>query len=169
MTALIDEVTRRLTDRWLAATLGPGVLWLAVAVLAVRLGHADALSVDAVTGAAHELGDLVGDRPAEAVVYGLFAVAAAVVVSAAARLCGAGIRAMWLGRWRGPASWAGRLLTDRRARRAAARLARSGPRLPDPSLPHCPTWIGDRLRLADVRVSAQYGLSLALIWPRLWQ
>jgi len=169
MTALIGEVTRRLPDRWLAATLGPGVLWLAVAVLAVRLGQADALSVDAVTRTARQIGDLVGDRPAQAVVYGLLALAAAVVVSSAARLLGAGIRTMWLGRWRGPAAWPARLLSEWRARRARTRLKRAGTRLPESYLPHCPTWIGDRLRLADVRVTAQYGLSLALVWPRLWQ
>lgn len=169
MTALIGEVTRRLPDRWLAATLGPGMLWLAVAVLAVRLGHSRPAAIDTVTGTAHEIGEFVGARPAEAVVYGLLAIGGAVAISATARLLGACVRGMWLGRWRGPAAWTGRLLCSWRAHRARTRLARSDTRLPDAYLPHCPTWIGDRLRLADVRVTAQYGLSLPLVWPRLWQ
>ena len=169
MTALIGELTKRLPDRWLAATLGPGVLWIAVAGFATHLGQARPFSRSAIADTAREAGNLIRDRPAEAVVYGLLAIGSAVIISAVARLIGAGVRALWLGRWRGPMTSLSRILVRWRRNRASVRLAAAGTRLPADYLPRCPTWIGDRLRLADVRVSAQYGLSLALIWPRLWQ
>jgi hypothetical protein len=50
-----------------------------------------------------------------------------------------------------------------------ARLAAAGTELPRAYLPDRPTWIGDRVRLTETRVTAQYGLRLALIWPPLWQ
>ncbi|MFI6277285.1 hypothetical protein [Streptomyces sp. NPDC050988] len=34
--------------------------------------------------------------------------------------------------------------------------------------PGCPTWTGDRLRAAEVRVRNEYGLDLSSCWPRLW-
>lgn len=169
MTALIGEVTKRLPDRWLAGTLAPGLLWLTVAALAVRLGHTSSLSATELTRAAMDVAALIRDRPAEAVAYGLLAVGTATVISAAARLAGTGVRALWLGRWRGPLARLGAALTRWRRNRAMARLAADGARLPADYLPGTPTWIGDRLRLADARISAQYGLSLALIWPRIWQ
>jgi hypothetical protein len=169
MTALIGEVTKRLPDRWLAGTLAPGLLWLAVAVLAVRLGHAHPFSPAELARAARYTGALIRDQLAEAVAFGLLAIGAAVVVSSVARLAGAVTRSLWLGRWRGPLAEPAAVLTRWRRDRAEARLAAAGTRLPADYLPRTPTWIGDRLRLADVRVSAQYGLSLALIWPRIWQ
>ncbi|MEV6173816.1 hypothetical protein AB0L99_37100 [Streptomyces sp. NPDC051954] len=169
MSALMVEVTRRLPDRWLASTLGPGALWVTVAALAVRLGHSHAFSVAEVRADARALGTLVRDHPAEALAYGLLAVGAAVAVSSLARLVGGAVRALWLGRWRGPLAALGNGLTRRRADRARARLRTAQAWLPADYLPQTATWIGDRLLLADTRISAQYGLSLALVWPRLWQ
>lgn len=169
MTALIGEITKRLPDRWLASTLGPGALWLAAAALSVHLGHSNPFEWNEVTRTARETGALIRDRPAEAVAFGLLAAAAAMVVSTLARLAGSGVRALWSGRWSGPLGRLATILTLRRERRERARLDRAGTRLPAAYLPGTPTWIGDRLRLADVRVTAQYGLSLALVWPRIWQ
>lgn len=169
MTALISEVTKRLPDRWLAGTLAPGLLWLAVAALTVRLGQTHPVSVAELGRAARDVGALIRDRPAEVVAYGLLSIGAAVVASSVARLAGGGARALWLGRWRGPLAGLGAALTRWRRDRAKQRLTKEGTRLPADYLPRTPTWIGDRLRLADVRVSAQYGLTLALIWPRIWQ
>jgi hypothetical protein len=169
MSGLIDEITRRLPDRWLATTLAPGALWLAVAALAFRLGHTHALDWDAGRDAVRAVADQIRDRPADLVPYGLLALGAAVLASGAARLLGGGLRELWLGRWPGPLAGAADRLTRRREARARAVLASRGTALPAVYLPRTPTWIGDRVRLADARVDAQYGLSLALIWPRLWQ
>lgn len=169
MTSLIDEITRRLPDRWLATTLAPGALWLAVAALALRLGHGHALDVDAARAAARDAAGMVRDQPAEMVAYGLLLAGAAVLASGAARLVGGALRELWLGRWPGVLAGPARRLTGRRARRAGERLAGDRTELPGVYLPRTPTWIGDRVRLAGARVDAQYGLSLPLIWPRLWQ
>jgi hypothetical protein len=87
----------------------------------------------------------------------------------AAHATGAAVRVAWLGRWRGPARALAAGLAAYRRRRAVRRLASTGTALPGVYLPDRPTWIGDRIRLVDARVAAQYGLRLALIWPRLWQ
>jgi hypothetical protein len=149
MSALMVEVTRRLPDRWLASTLGPGALWITAAALAVRLGHSHAFSVAEVKAGARVLGTLVRDRPAEALAYGLLAVGAAVAVSSLARLVGGAVRALWLGRWRGPLAALGNRLTRRRADRARARLRTAQAWLPADYLPQTATWIGDRLLLAE--------------------
>ncbi|RLK59048.1 hypothetical protein [Actinokineospora cianjurensis] len=168
MTALLGEVTKRLPDRWLVGTLLPGLLWLAVLAIAVRQGHGHPFDPGAVTGTARAIGTLVRDRPTEALAWGGFAVGAAMLTSLAARGLGGAVRSLWWGRWRGPLALPGRLITRLRAHRARRALERAGSRLPERYLPALPTWIGDRLRLVDVRVDAQYGLVLALVWPRLW-
>ena len=114
------------------------------------------------------LDDLRG-RPALALLSLLLAVLAGAAAGLAAHAVGAAARVAWLGRWRGPARAAATRLTARRRGRALRRLAAAGTALPEPYLPERPTWIADRIRLADARVAAQYGLRLALIWPRLWQ
>ncbi|MBM7775030.1 hypothetical protein JOD54_005234 [Actinokineospora baliensis] len=168
MTALIGEVTKRLPDRWLVGTLLPGLVWLTVFGIAVRQGHAHPFSPQVVTDTAKAIGTLVRDRPTEALAWGGFAVGGAVLASTIARGLGGAVRSLWWGRWRGPLAWVARLVTRLRKRRAKRVLDKAGTRLPERYLPALPTWIGDRLRLVDARVDAQYGLVLALIWPRLW-
>lgn len=169
MTALIGEITRRLPDRWLTTTFGPGALWVLTAALAVHFGQSDALNVFGVADTVHEAGAVLRDRPAEAVVYLALAVAGAVGASAAAHATGSAVRRLWSGRWGSPLDRVATALTAWRRRRFADRLAAEGATLPAAFLPATPTWIGDRLQLADARISAQYGLSLALVWPRIWQ
>lgn len=169
MTALIGEITRRLPDRWLTTTLGPGALWVLTATLAVHFGHSNALGVFGLATTVRETGAMLRDRPAEAVVYGALAVAGAIGASAAAHAAGAAVRRLWSGRWGFPFERLATVLTARRWHRRTSRLAAAGTRLPAAFLPATATWIGDRLQLTDTRISAQYGLSLALVWPRIWQ
>lgn len=169
MTALIGEITRRLPDRWLTTTLGPGALWVLTAALAVHFGHSNALGVFGLASTVRDTGAMLRDRPAEALVYGALAVAGAVGASATAHATGAAVRRLWSGRWGFPLARPAAVLTARRRDRRARQLAEAGTRLPAAFLPSTPTWIGDRLQLADTRISAQYGLSLALVWPRIWQ
>jgi hypothetical protein len=168
MEALLGEIGRRLSDRWLVRGVVPGLLWCATLALALALRHDRPFAVDDVvfrveTAVDHLRGGAMT----------VLAVLAAVLVGAAAGLAahaaGAAVRAVWLGRWRGPARGIGERLTAYRRRRAEGRLAAAGTALPRVYLPDRPTWIGDRVRLADARVAAQYGLRLSLIWPRLWQ
>lgn len=169
MTALIGEITRRLPDRWLATTLGPGALWVLVATLAVHFGHSSPFGVFGVAATVRAAGATLADRPADAIVYGAFALACAVGVSAAARVGGSAVRRLWSGRWATPFDGVATVLAARRRRAREAYLAGAEAQLPSAFLPATPTWIGDRLRLTDVRIAAQYGLSLALVWPRVWQ
>lgn len=169
MTALIGEITRRLPDRWLTTTLGPGALWVLTAALAVHFGQSDALDVFGVADTVREAGAVLSDRPAEAVVYLALAVAGAVGASAAAHAAGSAVRRLWSGRWGFPLDRVATALTAWRRRRRADNLAAADTTLPAAFLPATPTWIGDRLQLADARIAAQYGLSLALVWPRIWQ
>lgn len=165
---LLGEVGRRLSDRWLVRAVGPGLLWCAVAALALLLGHAHPFGFEAALYRAESGIDELLRRPILAVLVAVLSVVAATVVGLAAQAGGALVRAGWLGQWRGPARRAGVGLTTRRRQRVLARLAADRTTLPGAYLPQRPTWIGDRIRLADVRVSAQYGLRLGLIWPRLW-
>ena len=168
METLLGEVGRRLSDRWLIRAVGPGLLWCAVAALAVFLGHARAFDlVDAVLRAESAV-DVLRARPTLAVLCAVLAVLAAALSGLAAQAIGAVVRSGWLGLWPGPGRrFAARLAAGRRAR-AVRRLAADRKVLPVVYLPDRPTWMGDRVRLTDVRVNAQYGLRLALIWPRLW-
>jgi hypothetical protein len=169
MTALIGEITRRLPDRWLTTTFGPGVLWVLTAALAIHFGQSDALGVFGVAATVREAGAVLSDRPAEAVVYAALAVAGAAGASAAANAVGSAVRRLWSGRWGSRFERVAATLTARRRGNRLHSLAQAGTHLPAAFLPATPTWIGDRLQLSDARISAQYGLSLALVWPRLWQ
>ncbi|OLF05739.1 hypothetical protein BLA60_35090 [Actinophytocola xinjiangensis] len=169
MTALIGEITRRLPDRWLTTTLGPGALWVLTAALAVHFGQTNALGVLGLAETVRDTGGMLADRPAEALVYGALAVAASVGASAAAHAAGAWVRRLWSGRWGFPFERLATRLTSARRERRSARLAGAGTRLPAAFLPSTATWIGDRLQLTDARITAQYGLALALVWPRIWQ
>ncbi|GAB1513132.1 hypothetical protein [Actinophytocola sp. KF-1] len=59
---------------------------------------------------------------------------------------------------------AGQRLSRAEAAAAAAAARRNRIALAAPSRP---TWMGDRLAAAEVRVRNQYGLDLAAVWPRL--
>lgn len=165
---LLGEVGRRLSDRWLIRAVGPGLLWCAVAALGLFLGHRHPFGFDDALYRAESGIDELLDRPTLAVLSAVLAVLVATVVGLVARAVGALVRAGWLGQWRGPLRGAAARLAARRRQRVLTRLGADRTTLPAAYLPERPTWIGDRVRLADVRVGAQYGLRLGLIWPRLW-
>jgi hypothetical protein len=158
---LFSELGKRISDRWVAQYLLPGLIWVAAAYAAVDPGR--------IVPRAEQLTRQFKDRPTAVVVVCLLVIAVAAVVSALARVLGMAIRVVWLGQWRGPARKLGELIARRRRRRKSARLEAANETLPAVYLPDRPTWIGDEVRMADARVYAQYGLYLALIWPRLWQ
>jgi hypothetical protein len=170
MEALLGEVGRRLSDRWLVRGVIPGLLWCATLALALVLRQDHPFAVDdAVSRAETAVDGLPTGMTVLTVLAVLLAVLAGAAAGLAAQTAGAAVRATWLGRWRGPARGAAGRLAAGRRRRAEERLAAAGTALPRVYLPDRPTWIGDRVRLADARVAAQYGLRLSLIWPRLWQ
>ncbi|MEV6350651.1 hypothetical protein [Actinoplanes sp. NPDC051851] len=166
--ALLGELGRRLTDRWLTRAVGPGLLWCAIAAYAIAPARRSTFDVHgAVLAAAKGLDHLI-HQVSLGVVCGLLTVAVAAAAAAVATGAGALARFVWLGRWPGPSRPLATLLTTRRRAAAERRLAARRRALPAVYLPDRPTWIADRIRLTEDRVAAQYGLRLGLIWPRLW-
>ncbi|BCJ75765.1 hypothetical protein CS0771_53090 [Catellatospora sp. IY07-71] len=184
---MLGEVGKRLLDQWLTALMLPGLLFVAAAVAATHLRHAAAL----------DLGKLAAWVTAQVTTSAagtdsgrvLLAVGGALLGAAGAGLCVAvlGRCAAYLWTWPGTRTPL-RLATAARLRRweragdrvtaamdhavatgavglAAALAARDRISLVEPTHP---TWIGDRLAAPAVRVQANYGLDLAVAWPRLW-
>lgn len=184
MTGLLVDVGRQLAERWLAVLVLPGLLLAGEVAVGLLVGQGDALStgrlVHEATGVARRFQHEGGAAMALAALAVLLAAGA---FGLAAQGAGRLVQAAWLGDW---PWWAGPLrarLAERRLRRwhahhtevvAAAEAGRdpSGParRRNRISLapPVRPTWMGDRLAGADVRVHAEYDLDLAACWPRLW-
>jgi hypothetical protein len=155
------EVSKRIATHWLTAVLLPGLLLVAVAASASVLGHAHALDLGALDRAvAHWPGE-----PKRWVVRLALAAALAGVLGVTARGTGRLVQRFWL-RERQlvrflPDAWS-------RHHRALAAARRQGIEPVRAYLPQRPTWMGDRLRLVEARVRAQYRFSAAVVWPRLW-
>ncbi|MFD0688039.1 hypothetical protein [Actinomadura fibrosa] len=180
MTGFLGELGKKAAERWLALLALPGLLYLAGVTIAVTLGHRHALD-------AGRLGRQITRWSADpslksfggtALVL-LAVLLGSVAVGFLADSLGAFVEILWTlpGR-RAPARW---LTTWRRerSRRAKARAdqatseteaARAIAAADRVSLLEAdrPTWIGDRLHVARVRVEAVYGLDLDIAWPRLW-
>ncbi|MEH0934851.1 hypothetical protein [Micromonospora psammae] len=167
MIGVLTEVGKRVSGRWVTAILLPGLLLVAVAAVAVALGHARAFDLEHLAAAADRAGRALAARP------GRLVVAVAAVVAAAGL---AGTAATGLGRlaqrwWLRERFLTGQLITRSRWSRRS-RLLAAARRADVPAvaayLPQRPTWLGDRVRLVEARVRAQYHVSAALVWPRLW-
>jgi hypothetical protein len=194
VTTLITSLGGKLAERWLAGLVLPGVVFVAVGAAAVALGHGhwwDARLLG------HELtrfatGPLARDN-GSVLLVALGVVLASTVAAAAAQSLQRLVVALWTGDW----VRLGGAVTRRRRRRWAAAMdsyetalrdkarrlrfpdAHPGP-VPDVQAlaracdrialtePGRPTWIGDRVLAAAVRVQAGYDLDLASAWPRLW-
>jgi hypothetical protein len=163
MTGVLTEVGKRIATRWITEVLLPGALLAAVLWCAVVLGHRHALDLDALVAAAERR--VAGLRPIGWVVRGALAAAAAGVLGVTARGTGRLVQRFWLRerhllpRWSG--RWSRRRREEERARRAGVEPVRA-------YLPRRPTWMADRLRLVEARVRAEYRVSAALVWPRIW-
>ncbi|GLY28970.1 hypothetical protein [Kineosporia sp. NBRC 101731] len=183
MTPLLGQVGSRLLDRWTTLIALPGVIFVAVGVLGVDLGHRHALDLA-----------MLGDRAQAAaesatgvVVLVALAALAATGAGLGAQLLGAGQLLWWLGSWPVPLrSYAGRRTVRRRERWVQAQaeftkaLESADPQSADAAghgtrrnaqawaEPSRPTWIGDRVAAVETRVRNAYGLDLPAVWPGLW-
>lgn len=163
MTDLLTTVGKKISERWLAVIMLPGVLYVAVTGWALLAGHRHALDLPWL---ADRLTDLWrqsrASGPGSAVVAAAAILAAAGVTGVAATVTAEdGVQRLWA--VHGPLR---RLLTLRARTRAAWR-GRS-PRPPNRYLPRRATLIGERFRLIGARVHVQYGLSVTAAWPRIW-
>ncbi|MFE4606873.1 hypothetical protein ACFRK5_00735 [Streptomyces niveus] len=185
MNPLLLTLGTKLTERWLNLLVLPGALFLGVLTAGTTLGHAHWNDVHRLSESLDELtARPVLDRTGTAAV----AVAAILLLSAAlslaAQFLGSAVEGFWLREGRFPL---GRRL-QRRRHAAWQRLDRErtdairDPATPPDEIerltrardrialtpPTRPTWYGDRLAAAALRVHAAYGIDLAAVWPRLW-
>ena len=189
MNGLLDELGKKVADRWLTTLLLPGLLWVCTAVLAWQLRWAHALDPTVLEPLLRQLGRNHPAGQSAAVVVGALIAAAGVAMSATG--VGAVIRAVRPAVIRSrPAQ---RLRAARVKRWDQARLlaeqleegelsvavgsVTAGPRIADARArqyaislekPEHATWVGDRMRANAVRIHRAYGLDINLVWPRLW-
>ncbi|MDG4758238.1 hypothetical protein [Micromonospora sp. WMMD710] len=193
MNALIASLGGKLAERWLAGLALPGVVFVAVAAAAVRLGHAHWWDLRLLR---QEVERLALGAPARGTGSALLIVLGVVVASVVAAMAAQSLERLVVAFWTQDWGRVGDAVTRRRRRRWNAAMDRyetalrdkarrlrsgdaAGP-LPDTQAlaracdrialtePDRPTWIGDRMLATAVRVRARYGLDLAAAWPRLW-
>lgn len=169
MDGILSDLGKRIADRWFAFLILPGVPFAATVIVAWAMtpsGAAHALDLDILVRRLDTLGATA--QTIKGIVSGCLLVAGVAVVAVLVRELSLIVNRLWLGR----TAILCRLMRPgiRRRRRLALDTARRGGyALPERYLPHRATWIGDRFALVDERVAAQYGVSLARVWPRLWQ
>ncbi|WP_158852115.1 hypothetical protein [Saccharothrix deserti] len=164
MNPFLQSLGGKLAERWVTTLVLPGALFVAAAVCAVRLGHRHALDVVRV---GNDVVAAFPRLPVAVAAVGLLLGAAAAAF--AAQALGALVQAVWVKPWRGPAAWLARPVVAVRGWRFDRAAARAGVDPVPAYRPRRATWIGERFRLLDSRVAAQYqGLRLGPLWPRLW-
>ncbi|WP_406361498.1 hypothetical protein [Streptomyces sp. NBC_01579] len=169
MDGILSDLGKRIADRWFTFLILPGVPFAATVIVAWAMtpsGAAHALDLDILVRRLDTLGATA--QTIKGIVSGCLLVAGVAVVAVLVRELSLIVNRLWLGR----AAILCRLMRPgiRRRRRLALDTARRGGyALPERYLPRRATWIGDRFALVDERVAAQYGVSLARVWPRLWQ
>ncbi|BCB76916.1 hypothetical protein GCM10022251_76360 [Phytohabitans flavus] len=186
MQPFLSELGKKLAERWLMLLVVPGLGYCAAAVVAQALGHQPADVLATVQAELARLSAAARKDPLLAVLSVLLASAGVALLASAGSTA---VRLLWLGNWPGTL---GRPLLNYRIRRwdrwhrayETAVLAKRGGGVapgstPAASLavrrnrvglvePQRPTWIGDRFAAAQALVMAEYGVDLAVAWPRLW-
>ncbi|MCX5064671.1 hypothetical protein OOJ91_02150 [Micromonospora lupini] len=193
MNAVIASLGGKLAERWLSGLALPGLVFVAMAAAAVRLGHAHWWDLRLLR---QEVDRLALGPPSRSTGSALLIVLGVVLGSVVAALAAQSLERLVVALWTQDWGRAGEALSRRRRRlwnaamdhyenalRDKARLLRSADAtgaLPDTQAlaracdriavtePERPTWIGDRMLATAVRVRACYGLDLAAAWPRLW-
>ncbi|MFF5219403.1 hypothetical protein [Micromonospora sp. NPDC000442] len=192
MQTFLSELGKKLAERWLLTLAVPGLLYCAAAVAAHSLGHHPRTVTTTLRLELASLSASARRDPLLAVLTVLLSAAAAALLASA---CAGAVRWLWSGDWPAPLAALGRPLRERRAERwerrhgeyeAAVRAERlgtarapGGSALPAAELarrrnrvglvpPSRPTWIGDRIAAVQALVMAEYGVDLAVAWPRLW-
>lgn len=163
MTDLLATIGNKITERWVAGIVAPGLLYVAIAGWALLAGHRHALDLpwlaDRLT---HLWQQHYASDPAAAVVATATVLAAASLAGLAATVIAEdGVHRLWT--LRGPQR---RLDTLRK--KTETSWAGRDPQPPQRYLPQRATVIGERFRLIGARIHAQYGLSVTTAWPRIW-
>lgn len=167
MIGVLTEVGKRISSRWVTAILLPGLLLVAVGATAVTLGHARPFDLDYLATTAEHVGRDLAARPGRLVVVAAAVLAGAGLTGTAANGLGQLAQRWWLRERFLTGGLISRSPWSRRSRALAA-AGRAGASTVAAYLPQRPTWLGDRIRLVEARVRAQYNVSAGLVWPRLW-
>ncbi|GAA1286813.1 hypothetical protein [Saccharothrix xinjiangensis] len=192
MTPFLNELGKKLAEKWLSVLVLPGLLLLATTGVAVRLGHSSALDGRLLVKLVGQWAAAVARWPATGQAAGFAAaLLASLAVGALVRAAAdAVLRPIWFGnwprplatratnrrakRWRGLQGRLGELRAeappDSRSTELLHRLDRLSARRDRIALaaPSRPTFTGDRLAGTAARVRNQYGVDLASCWMRFW-
>jgi hypothetical protein len=192
VTGFVASLGAKLAERWLAALVLPGVVFVAAVVVAVRLGHGHWADLGRLGADVNRFAESSAARSTGSVLLiALGVVAGGVAAAALAQALGHAVVRLWTGGWgrlgapvvRGRRQrWTEAAARHDTALREKARAIRAGEGNPLPDTaalaaardrialtePGLPTWIGDRMRAADIRVRLAYDLDLGSAWPRLW-
>ncbi|MEV0178594.1 hypothetical protein AB0I54_04685 [Streptomyces sp. NPDC050625] len=184
LTGFVTDVGRKLAERWAGAVVLPGLLFTCALATGTMLRQDHWSDVGLLRHRLTGLSSGSGSTSTAVLLLGALAASFAAGLLAGA-LSGPYERAL-LGSWPRPLAGAADALTRRRRRiwrerDEACRRARDegedGVRVGELEVrrnqvalvpPECPTWTGDRLRAAAVRIRLEYRLELADAWPRLW-
>jgi hypothetical protein len=193
MTLFLQELTKKLAEKWLTLLVLPGLLLVGTTAVGLLLGRARWADYQRL---ASESTAMAQELTARGPVAIILVVVAVLLGSAAAGLVATTLRSivqwLWLGDWPRWAGVIGQPLVAMRCRRwwqadapyaqelisqqrgdstrdtdLLDRLARARNRIALAE-PARPTWIGDRMAAVDARVLAEYQLDLSSAWPRLW-
>ncbi|WP_331768922.1 hypothetical protein OG948_34165 (plasmid) [Embleya sp. NBC_00888] len=170
MESVIAALGKQITTRWFTLLALPGVAYVAVCILAWKIGPkgaGHALDVNLIVQLLGEAGHWSSGNLARRTLIVIAALLVALVVSISINKASRLMERLWLGRGHWSRVFT-RRLTERRKRRQEAG-APPGSTVPATYLASRATWIGDRFQLVDRRIQAQYGLPLVRLWPPLWQ
>lgn len=181
MTGFLDEIGKKLAERWVALLAVPGLLYLAAVTAGAVLGQDHALDYPALSRQVTQWTDSPSLRSAGGTVLIIAGIlAGSVLAGVAAAAAGQITQMVWMARGD---RWPGRWLTGwRRARSQKYKRVADDPAATREQVrkaiekadricviaPDRPTWIGDRLRACQVRTRRVYGIDLNTAWPRLW-
>ncbi|MER5386366.1 hypothetical protein ABT040_40060 [Streptomyces sp. NPDC002688] len=174
MLTVLTELGKKISERWLSLLVVPGFLFVCAVANAAWLGHGHALETDLLVNRSAVAAHGLEHRPAKVAVFAVLLLLAATGAGIVAAGAAGVVNRVWLDQVRLPLSWLDRRdrLQRLRSRLVAWRRRRDErvgrPGRPPQYLPARVTWIGDRVRLTDERVRYQYGMHVALVWPRLW-
>jgi hypothetical protein len=148
---VLSELGQKLVDRWLAVLVLPSMLFTAGVIAGLLVGQDHALDVDwLLAGIDRQEHALHGGPTRTAALVGALLLAA-LGATLLARAVAAGLHRAFISRR--PRLWV-------RQRRAWA-LARRG------AQPGLDRYLPTRVSVGEC-IDAEYGLSLPLVWPRLW-
>ncbi|MFD7229250.1 hypothetical protein [Streptomyces sp. NPDC059881] len=190
MGKFFEELAKKLAERWVALLVLPGALFVLLAVVGVRLGHADPFDVGEVERTISDVAGTGSGRFGAQMLLLVAVLLAATGTGLAVQALAGVTRLVWLGRWpRALSRWVVRrrrarwhaLLDRRRAlvrdHPAGTRTAERQEEIDDmaarmtriaPAEPGRPTWMGDRMYAVEQVALHRNGLDLAFGWSRLW-